>query len=140
MQEPCLKTKVIGIEFQNPVGLAAGFDKDARWFPQLASLGFSHVEIGTITGEAQSGNSQPRLFRLPADRAIVNRMGFNNSGSDAVARRLAVTPKADASDVLGINIGKTKVVPVEEATQDYLQSFERLFTFADYFTRECEFP
>ncbi|MGB1927972.1 MAG: quinone-dependent dihydroorotate dehydrogenase [Mariniblastus sp.] len=140
VQEPCLKTKVIGIEFQNPVGLAAGFDKDARWFPQLASLGFSHVEIGTITGEAQSGNPQPRLFRLPADRAIVNRMGFNNSGSDAVARRLAVTPKADASDVLGINIGKTKVVPVEEATQDYLQSFERLFTFADYFTVNVSSP
>ena len=140
VNEPCLKTKVVGIDFQNPVGLAAGFDKDARWFPQLASLGFSHVEIGTITGEAQPGNPQPRLFRLPADQAIVNRMGFNNSGSDAVARRLAVTPKANAADILGINIGKTKVVPVEDATQDYLVSFEKLFTYADYFTVNVSSP
>ena len=140
VKEPCLRTKVVGIEFQNPVGLAAGFDKDARWFPQLASLGFSHVEIGTITGQAQSGNPQPRLFRLPADQAIVNRMGFNNSGSDAVARRLSVTPKSQAADILGINIGKTKIVPVEDATQDYLISFERLFTYADYFTVNVSSP
>ena len=139
-KEPGLKTNVFGIDFENPVGLAAGFDKDARWFPQLASLGFSHVEIGTITGEAQPGNPQPRLFRLPADRAIVNRMGFNNSGSDAVARRLSVTPKADSTDILGINIGKTKVVPVEDATQDYLVSFERLFVYADYFTVNVSSP
>lgn len=108
MKEPCLRTKVVGIEFQNPVGLAAGFDKDGRWFPQLASLGFSHVEIGTITGQAQSGNPQPRLFRLPMDQGIVNRMGFNNSGSDAVARRLSVTPKSEAADILGINIGENQ--------------------------------
>ena len=140
VKEPCLKTKVFGIEFQNPVGLAAGFDKDARWFPQLASLGFGHVEIGTITGQAQSGNPRPRLFRLPSDQAIVNRMGFNNSGSDAVARRLSVTSKSDPADILGINIGKTKIVPVEDATRDYLISFERLFTYADYFTVNVSSP
>ena len=140
VKEPCLRTKVVGIEFQNPVGLAAGFDKDARWFPQLATLGFSHVEIGTITGQSQSGNPQPRLFRLPMDQGIVNRMGFNNSGSDAVARRLSVTPKSGAADILGINIGKTKIVPVEDATQDYLISFERLFAYADYFTVNVSSP
>lgn len=140
VKEPCLRTKVVGIEFQNPVGLAAGFDKDGRWFPQLASLGFSHVEIGTITGQAQSGNPQPRLFRLPMDQGIVNRMGFNNSGSDAVARRLSVTPKSEAADILGINIGKTKIVPVEDATHDYLVSFERLFAYADYFTVNVSSP
>ena len=75
-----LNSNVLGLEFQNPVGLAAGFDKDARWFPQLASLGFSHVEVGTITGQAQSGNPQPRLFRLVDDKAIINRRGFNNGG------------------------------------------------------------
>lgn len=140
VKEPCLRTKVVGIEFQNPVGLAAGFDKDARWFPQLASLGFGHVEIGTITGQAQSGNPQPRLFRLPMDQGLVNRMGFNNSGSDAVASRLSVTPKSEAADILGINIGKTKIVPVEDATHDYLVSFERLFAYADYFTVNVSSP
>ena len=135
-----LGTKVFGLDFTNPVGLAAGFDKDAKWFPELANLGFSHVEVGTLTGQAQAGNPKPRLFRLPADSAIINRMGFNNEGSDAAARRLAKTPKARQSDVLGINIGKTKVVPVEEATGDYLFSFERLFSYADYFTVNVSSP
>ncbi len=135
-----LESDVFGLNFANPVGLAAGFDKDAKWFPQLANLGFSHVEVGTLTGKAQPGNPKPRLFRLPADKAIINRMGFNNEGADAAARRLSATPKASASDVLGVNIGKTKVVPVEEATADYLFSFERLFTYADYFTVNVSSP
>lgn len=137
---PSLRTQAFGVEFKNPVGLAAGFDKDARWFPELASLGFSHIEVGTITGQPQSGNPKPRLFRLPADKAIINRMGFNNAGSDAAAKRLASTRKSRPTDVLGVNIGKTKVVPVEEATQDYLLSFERLFSYADYFTVNVSSP
>jgi len=138
--DPVLETRVFGIEFKNPVGLAAGFDKDARWFPELASLGFSHVEVGTITGQSQPGNPKPRLFRLPVDRAIINRMGFNNAGSNVVAKRLAMTRKSNPADVLGVNIGKTKVVPVEAATQDYLFSFERLFGYADYFTVNVSSP
>lgn len=137
---PSLETNLFGLNFQNPVGLAAGFDKDARWFPKLANLGFGHVEVGTITGQAQSGNPKPRLFRLVEDRAIINRMGFNNSGADAAALRLENTAKASPRDILGVNIGKTKVVPVEEATADYLFSFERLYTYADYFTVNVSSP
>lgn len=140
VKDPRLETEAFGLKFANPVGLAAGFDKDAKWFPDLANLGFSHVEVGTLTGQPQPGNPKPRLFRLPADSAIINRMGFNNEGADAAARRLARTPKARHSDVLGINIGKTKVVPVTEATEDYLFSFERLFSYADYFTVNVSSP
>lgn len=138
--DPRLRTKLFGLNFQNPVGLAAGFDKDAKWFHKLSSLGFSHVEVGTITGQPQPGNPQPRLFRIPLDQAIINRMGFNNHGADAAARRLARIAKADTEDVLGINIGKTKVVPLGDSTRDYLFSFERLFTFADYFTVNVSSP
>ena len=140
VEDPRLESECFGLKFANPVGLAAGFDKDAKWFPDLANLGFSHVEVGTLTGQAQSGNPKPRLFRLPSDSAIINRMGFNNEGADAAARRLAKTPKATPEDVLGINIGKTKVVPVGEATEDYLFSFERLFSYADYFTINVSSP
>ena len=140
VNDPSLETHLFGLDFKNPVGLAAGFDKDAHWFPELACLGFSHVEIGTITGQPQPGNPKPRLFRLPQDKAIINRMGFNNAGAGAAAKRLAKTRKSDPTDVLGINIGKTKVVPVEEATQDYLFSFERLFDYADYFTINVSSP
>lgn len=135
-----LKTQLLGLSFDNPVGLAAGFDKDAAWFAKLSALGFGHVEVGTITGQAQDGNPQPRLFRLPADKAIINRMGFNNRGADNAAKRLASSRRRRASDILGINIGKTKVVPVESATDDYLYSFERLFTYADYFTVNVSSP
>ena len=135
-----LNTTVFGLDFANPIGLAAGFDKDAKWFPELANLGFGHVEVGTLTGQAQSGNPRPRLFRLPADSAIINRMGFNNEGADAAAKRLAKTARSHPADVLGINIGKTKVVPVDQATEDYLFSFERLFTYADYFTVNVSSP
>jgi dihydroorotate dehydrogenase len=140
VSDPRLQAKLFGLDFQNPVGLAAGFDKDARWFHKLSSLGFSHVEVGTITGKPQPGNPQPRLFRLPVDQAIINRMGFNNHGADAAARRLATVGKADPQDILGINIGKTKIVPLAESTRDYLFSFERLFAFADYFTINVSSP
>lgn len=140
VQNDALATNVFGLEFKNPIGLAAGFDKDARWFPQLACLGFGHVEVGTITGQPQPGNPLPRLFRLPLDQALVNRMGFNNGGCDAAARRLSRTRKSRSSDVLGVNIGKTKTVPVEKATEDYLFSFERLFSYADYFTVNVSSP
>ncbi len=139
VEDPRLATTCFDLPFRNPVGLAAGFDKDARWQRKLELLGFSHLEVGTITGQAQSGNPQPRLFRLPADRAIVNRMGFNNGGADAAARRLADSPKLQ-NGLLGINIGKTRIVPVEEATADYLFSFERLFSYADYFTVNVSSP
>ena len=140
VNDPSLATTVFGLDFKNPIGLAAGFDKDARWFPELAALGFGHVEVGTITGQPQSGNPRPRLFRLPKDKAIINRMGFNNDGADGAAARLAKTARANPDDILGVNIGKTKVVPVEEADQDYLFSFERLFTYADYFTVNVSSP
>ena len=138
--DPRLNVQLFGLNFQNPVGLAAGFDKDARWFHRLSSLGFGHIEVGTITGKPQPGNPRPRLFRLPIDQAIINRMGFNNEGADAAARRLAKIPKADPGDILGVNIGKTKVVSLADSTSDYLFSFERLFSFADYFTVNVSSP
>jgi dihydroorotate dehydrogenase len=135
-----LQTNFAGLSFANPIGLAAGFDKEAKWFPTLSNLGFSHIEVGTLTGQAQPGNPKPRLFRLPDDQAIINRMGFNNAGADKAARHLAKMTKSNPADVLGINIGKTKIVPVESATEDYLFSFERLFAFADYFTVNVSSP
>lgn len=140
VNDPRLRQSLFGLEFENPVGLAAGFDKDARWFHKLPGLGFSHIEVGTVTGLAQPGNPQPRLFRLPADQAIINRMGFNNSGADAVAKRLARIRKSSDADVLGINIGKSKVVSLEDSVKDYAFSFERLFTYADYFTINVSSP
>jgi dihydroorotate dehydrogenase len=124
-----LQTNLWGIDFPNPVGLAAGFDKAGDSFNELGALGFGFVEIGTVTAQAQEGNPRPRLFRLPADEALLNRMGFNNPGAEAVAERLGKTP---AEGVLGINIGKSKVTPLESSTEDYLRSLELLFPFARY--------
>jgi dihydroorotate dehydrogenase len=126
-----------GLGFRNPVGLAAGFDKDGMVAPQLAALGFGFVEVGTVTRLPQPGNPRPRLFRLPLDRALVNRQGFNNHGAEALARRLAVS-KPDC--VLGVNIGKSRVVPVEEAAEDYLASFETVRRHADYVTVNVSSP
>ena len=137
---PELQTDLFGLTFVNPVGLAAGFDKDARWYNELATLGFGHVEVGTITGQPQSGNDKPRLFRLPNDNALINRMGFNNQGADLAARRLARSNRRYPQVALGINLGKSKVVPLETATQDYLFSFERLYDYADYFTINVSSP
>ena len=118
-----------GLSFKNPVGLAAGFDKNGVAARQLAALGFGFVEVGTVTRVPQPGNPKPRLFRLPQDRALVNRQGFNNAGAEALARRLE---RARPDCVLGVNIGKSRVVPVEEATADYLASFETVWPVADY--------
>ena len=141
VSDPRLHVNVCGMQFSNPVGLAAGFDKEARWFNQLGCLGFSHVEVGTITGHGQPGNAKPRLFRLAADHALVNRMGFNNKGCDHVARRLAKsTGRRHPESILGINIGKTKIVDKRDAVHDYLRSFERLFSYADYVTVNVSSP
>ncbi len=122
-----------GLQFPNRVGLAAGFDKNAHCWPAAAALGFGHVEIGTVTRLAQPGNPQPRLFRFPAEEAVLNRMGFNNEGAEAVARRLAGQPKRGHRRLpLGINLGKSKVAPLEEAVADYLGSFALLADHADY--------
>jgi len=133
--------RALGIDFPGVLGLAAGFDKNAVGIDALAALGFSFVEVGTVTGEAQPGNPRPRLFRLPADRAVVNRMGFNNDGAEAVAGRLArraARPHADV--VLGINIGKTKVVPEHEAVADYEKSARLLAPYADYLVVNVSSP
>jgi len=119
---------VFGLEFPNRVGLAAGFDKDAIGFEALGAVGFGFVEVGTLTGHPQPGNPSPRLFRLPKDRALVNRMGFNNCGSaDAVVRL-----ERPRRTIVGVNIGKTKVVPEEEAIHDYVLSAKRVARHADY--------
>ncbi len=131
--------QALGLTFPSAIGLAAGFDKDAQVFPALAALGFGFVEVGTVTAEAQPGNPRPRLFRLTGDRALINRMGFNNQGAEAAARRLAKT-KRPAHMVLGINIGKTKVVPAEEAVADYRKSTELLGPYADYFVVNVSSP
>lgn len=118
----------MGLDFPNPIGLAAGFDKDAVGFEALGAMGFGFVEVGTLTGQPQSGNPKPRLFRLPKDRALINRMGFNNHGSaDAVARL-----KQPHETIVGVNIGKTKIVPEEEAISDYVASAKRVGPHADY--------
>lgn len=126
-----------GLSFENPVGVAAGFDKNGLVASQLAALGFGFVEVGTVTNLPQPGNPRPRLFRLPLDRALVNRQGFNNEGAEALARRLA---HAKPDCVLGVNIGKSRTVPVEEATADYLASFETVRPHADYVTVNVSSP
>ena len=137
LRDPRLRTSVFGIDFENPVGLAAGFDKQATWFNSLRHLGFSHIEVGTLTGQMQKGNPQPRLFRLPRDQALVNRMGFNNVGAASAARSLERTR---IRPVIGINIGKTKLVDVDRAVDDYVTSFRTLFPFARYFTVNVSSP
>ena len=130
--------EVFGLRFPHPIGLAAGFDKNARAVPALAALGFGFIEIGTITQQAQAGNPRPRLFRLPSDQALINRMGFNNDGADAIARRLARQPEAPVP--LGISLGKSKVTPLEDAAADYLASLDRLYPWADYFAVNVSSP
>ena len=120
-----------GLSFANPIGLAAGFDKNGRAAREFAALGFGFVEVGTVTHEAQPGNPRPRLFRLPLDKALINRAGFNNDGAAAIAHQLARKRPA-ASCVLGINIGKSRAVAVEDAIPDYLASFELVRQHADY--------
>jgi dihydroorotate dehydrogenase len=136
-RDPVLQTKVFGKELSGPLGLAAGFDKDAQHVREMLALGFGFLEIGTVTAEAQPGNPKPRLFRLPRDKALLNRMGFNNDGAAAAARRLVHRP-SDA--VIGINIGKTKRVSEAEAIADFTTSAGQLATYADYMVVNVSSP
>ena len=129
----------LGLTFPNVLGLAAGFDKNAVGIDGLGALGFGHVEVGTVTGEPQPGNPRPRLFRLPDDRAVINRMGFNNDGAEVIAARLRARGRR-AGPVLGVNIGKSKVVPEEEAVRDYEKSARLLAPFADYLVVNVSSP
>jgi dihydroorotate dehydrogenase len=138
-RDRALRTRALGLDLPGPFGLAAGFDKNAVGIDGLAMLGFDYVEIGTVTAEPQPGNPQPRLFRLIEDRALINRMGFNNEGSAAVAARLAARPGRSRT-VVGVNIGKTKVVPEAEAVADYIASTQRLARHADYFVVNVSSP
>lgn len=132
-----LKKELLGLSFPNPVGLAAGFDKDAKLFEELSALGFGFIEIGTLTPLAQGGNEKPRMFRLPEDEALINRMGFNNEGVDAAVERLR---KRKPGLIIGGNIGKNKVTPNEEATSDYLKCFDKLYPVVDYFVVNVSSP
>ncbi|MEV0125443.1 quinone-dependent dihydroorotate dehydrogenase [Streptomyces sp. NPDC050703] len=134
-----LRTEALGLRMHGPFGLAAGFDKNAVAIDGMSMLGFDHIEIGTVTGEAQPGNPKKRLFRLVADRALINRMGFNNEGSAAVAARLAARRPVFRT-VVGVNIGKTKVVSEEAAVADYVKSAERLARHADYLVVNVSSP
>ncbi|KAB7834834.1 quinone-dependent dihydroorotate dehydrogenase [Streptomyces mobaraensis] len=137
-----LRTEALGLRMHGPFGLAAGFDKNAAAIDGMAMLGFDHVEIGTVTAQPQPGNPKKRLFRLVADRALINRMGFNNDGSAAVARRLAerTAGKPAFRTTVGVNIGKTKIVPEAEAVADYVTSTERLAAHADYLVVNVSSP
>lgn len=137
MTDSRLATRVFGIDFPNPIGLAAGFDKRGGAFNALGALGFGFVEIGTITAHGQAGNPKPRIFRIPRDQALLNRMGFNNPGADAVAGELRSSP---LETILGINIGKSKVTPLEAAVEDYMQSLELLMPFASYLVVNVSSP
>ena len=128
-RDPVLRVRALGLEFPGPLGLAAGFDKDARGTRGLAALGFGFVEVGTVTARAQPGNPRPRMFRLTADRALVNRMGFNNAGAAAAAARLG---RAHGSPPVGVNIGKSRAAPDEEAAADYAASARAVAAVADY--------
>jgi len=127
INHPLLKTKLFGIDFPNPVGLAAGLDKNAKLINQFSSLGFGFIEIGTVTPKSQPGNPKKRLFRLLNDDGIINRMGFNNDGVELIASRL----KKKGKVIIGGNIGKNKITPIENAISDYLISFEHLFDSVD---------
>jgi dihydroorotate dehydrogenase len=131
-----LRVRVFGRELPGPVGLAAGFDKDARGYEALAALGFGFVEVGTVTPVAQAGNPKPRLWRLPEERALLNRLGFNNRGAQAAAARLRRARRA----VVGVNIGKARVTPAEEAVGDYVRAAEQLGPLADYLVVNVSSP
>jgi dihydroorotate dehydrogenase len=131
-----LERKLFGLTFPNPVGLAAGFDKDAKLYKELSNFGFGFIEIGTLTPKPQPGNPKKRLFRLPEDGGLINRMGFNNEGVEAAIERL----KRNKGILIGGNIGKNKLTPNEEAVSDYVQCFEALFPHVDYFVVNVSSP
>jgi len=134
---PGLETEVAGLKFRNPVGLAAGFDKNALVYKEMGYLGFGFVEIGTVTPIAQPGNLKPRLFRLHGDEGLINRMGFNNHGVEKITKRLF---RKNSPLIIGGNIGKNKEVPNEEAFRDYEKCFESLFNYVDYFVVNVSSP
>ena len=136
-KDKSLERHLFGLRFPNPVGLAAGFDKDARLFDELSHFGFGFIEIGTLTPRSQPGNPQPRLFRLSDDQALINRMGFNNEGVDAAVKRLK---KRRTKVIIGGNIGKNKTTPNEQATDDYIYGFQALFDYVDYFVVNVSSP
>ena len=135
-----LEREVFGIKFRNPVGLAAGFDKNGEYIEALSDLGFGFIEVGTVTPLPQPGNDLPRMFRLPEDEALINRMGFNNKGVDTLAERLRVLKAKDKNIVIGGNIGKNKNTPNEDAVSDYVKCFDRLFDVVDYFVVNVSSP
>lgn len=137
IEHPNLETEVFGLKFKNPVGLAAGFDKNASMYNDLASCGFGFIEIGTVTPKGQEGNPKPRLFRLKEDNGIINRMGFNNDGVEAAIHNLK---KRKTNLLIGGNIGKNKVTLNENATADYVITFEALFPYVDYFVVNVSSP
>lgn len=138
--DPTLAVDALGLRFESPFGMAAGFDKDARSIRGLWALGFGHVEIGTVTAIAQDGNPRPRLFRLVDDRAVINRMGFNNGGAAAAAERVARERRRPQRPVIGANIGKSRVVAVEDAVADYRESARLLAPVADYLAVNVSSP
>ncbi len=137
LEDKRLEREVAGLRFPNPVGVAAGFDKEARLYNALGGLGFGHVEIGAVTPLPQQGNPKPRLFRLPKDRALINRMGFNNPGLEAYVRRLK---KRSPRVIIGVNIGKNTATPEEKAVEDYCQCFRALADLVDYFSLNVSCP
>lgn len=137
LNHPDLRRTVFGLDFDNPIGIAAGFDKDAKLFDELANIGFGFIEIGTLTPKRQDGNSKPRLFRLPQDTALINRMGFNNEGVEAAIKRLK---KRKTKVLIGGNIGKNKITPNAEANDDYYKAFHALYSFVDYFVVNVSSP
>jgi len=137
VKDKSLERTVFGLHFPNPIGLAAGFDKDARWIDELDCLGFGFIEIGTLTPVAQNGNDKPRLFRLPKDAALINRMGFNNRGAASAVERLK---KRKSKVIVGGNIGKNKVTENDDALSDYIKCFHELFDHVDYFVVNVSSP
>lgn len=138
-EHPHLEREVFGLRFRNPVGLAAGFDKNAEYVDEMAALGFGFVEIGTVTPRPQPGNEKPRMFRLTEDEALINRMGFNNQGVDVAATRLRYVKNRERV-IIGGNIGKNKDTPNEEAVNDYVYCFDALFDVVDYFVVNVSSP
>lgn len=135
-----IRASIMGLDFESRFGLAAGFDKKAKGLNGLWALGFGHVEVGTITALPQEGNPKPRLFRLIEDRALINRMGFNNPGAAKTAKRLEKFRKRNRKLVVGVNIGKSRIVPIEQAIDDYLESTRLLSPFADYLVVNVSSP
>jgi dihydroorotate dehydrogenase len=140
VEDARLEREVFGIKFKNPVGLAAGMDKDAKLYKELSNLGFGFIEIGTLTPQPQEGNPKKRLFRLKQDSAIINRMGFNNGGVHAAVERLKKNPKGKGHVIIGGNIGKNKITPNESAACDYVKCFDALYDYVDYFVVNVSSP